>query len=469
MSALSTAASRPPIARGDHRVTLAALALSAIVYGLLQCFAIPALPEIERVLHASPNSASWVLTAFLISASVATPVLGRLGDMYGKERVLVIALLALCVGAAMSALAHSMSVLVAGRVLQGVSGGFFPLAFAIIRDEFPRDRVASGLGLMASLLGVGSGAGVVLAGPIVEGLGYQWLFWIPLIGAAVAAVATFALVPESPVKAGGRVDWIGGALMSLGLIALLLAVSRTTTWGWVSARTLGLAAVGLAGLVAWVAVDVRIRDPLVDMRMLRIRGVWTTNVVALLVGVGMFAAFILVPEFVQEPRSTGYGFGASITGGGIYLLPMTTMLLVVGSQAGRFERRIGPRATLIGAAVVSALAWLLLVVAHDQPWQIYLASGLVGIGNGLAFSAMPILITASVRQDETGVANGMNNVMRTIGGAIGGQIAATFLAHDLVRGMPAEHGYQLAFLMGAVALLVAVAVSLAVPTRIRPR
>ncbi|MFL5843528.1 MAG: MFS transporter [Solirubrobacteraceae bacterium] len=446
-----------------HRLTLFALSLSAIAYGLLQCFAIPALPEIQREFGASANAVSWVLTGFLLSATIATPILGRLGDMFGKERMLLITLGILAIGTAMSALASSMTMLLAGRVVQGVIGGFFPLAFAIIRDELPPGSVAGSLGFMSALPGIGSGVGLVLAGAIVNGLGYTWLFWIPLIVVAAAALATWAFVPESPVKTLGRVDWRGAVLLSAGLVAVLLAVSRTTKWGWGSPRTLALAGAGALILWAWVAVERRHPDPLVDIAMLRRRAMWAANLVTLLIGVSMYAAFILLPQFVQEPESTGFGFGATITQAGLFILPMPMMLLVTGLGTSWLDRRLGSKRSLLLAAVLSSSCWGLLVVAHDAGWQIAVAAGLAGMGNGIALGALPILVTRSVPQSQTGVANGMNNVMRTMGGAIGGQVAATLIAHSLVAGHPSEHGYALAFGAGAVAVTLAIVATAAIP------
>jgi MFS family permease len=449
--------------RGDYRLTMLALSLSMIVYGLLQCFAIPALPAIQRDLGASANAVSWVLTAFLISGSVATPILGRLGDMYGKERMLLVALTILAFGTLVSALAGSITVLLVGRALQGVSGGFFPLAFGIIRDEFPTAKVTPGLGVASSLLGVGSAVGLVLAGPIVSALGYRWLFWIPLIVTMLAAAATWALVPESPVKTMGRVDWLGGVFLSSGLAILLVAVSRTTTWGWGSPRTLGLAMAGAALLVVWVRAENRHPDPLVNMRMLRSRPIWTANATTALIGVGMYAAFILLPQYSQEPR--GVGFGASVTQAGIYILPMPVMLLLTGMRVSWFDRRLGPRLSLLAATVLSGACWVVLLIGHSQPWEIALAAGLCGAGNGIAWATLPILITANVPPEQTGVANGMNNVMRMIGGAVGGQVAATFIAKSVVDGHPTGHGYELAFAMGAIALALAFVPAVAVPRR----
>jgi EmrB/QacA subfamily drug resistance transporter len=451
--------------RAHYNLTFWVLAIGAIAYALLQSLVVPALPDIQKELHTSETSVSWVLTAYLLSASVGTPIIGRLGDMYGKERVLLIVLVMLAVGTLMSAVATSMPLLLAGRVVQGAGGGIFPLAFGIIRDEFPRERVAGGIGLMSSLLGIGGGAGVVLAGPIVQNLSYHWLFYIPLLFIVVAAIATHFFVPESPVKTPGRVNWLAAGLMSLGLVAVLVAVSQTIDWGWISAKTLGLIAFGSLVLVAWIVVEVRSETPLVDMKMMRIKGVWTTNAVAFLLGVGMYSSFILIPQFVQEPTSTGYGFGASVVASGLFLLPSTVAMVVVGQFAGRIEKRVGSKPPLIFGAAFSVASFLMLTFARSEKWEIYVAALLLGIGIGLAFAAMANLIVSNVRQDQTGVATGMNTVMRTLGGALGGQIAATFLANDLVNDMPTNHAYGLAFGMCTIALMIGLAVCFLIPKR----
>src|SRR5947209_10234357 len=324
-------------ARRHYKVTFALLAAAAVSYALLQSLVAPALPDIQHALHTSVDSVSWVLTAYLLSASIATPLIGRLGDMYGKERLLVAVLVLLCVGTTVSALATSLTVMLVGRVLQGAAGGIFPLAFGIIRDEFPRDRVAGAVGLMSALAGVGGGAGVVLAGPIVQGLDYHWLFWLPLVVLVPATIAVHLFVPESPVRVPGRINWSGAALMSAGLALVLLAVSEAPAWGWLSRRTLGALALGALLLVAWVRSEMRSDHPLVDMRMMRIRGVWTTNTVAALLGFGMYASFLLLPEYVETPTRAGYGFGSSVTGAGLFLAPSTLAMLLAGAQTGRLE------------------------------------------------------------------------------------------------------------------------------------
>jgi MFS family permease len=393
-------------------------------------------------------------------------VIGRLGDMYGKERLLVIVLALLSVGTVVSALSTTLAVMLVGRVIQGAAGGVFPLAFGIIRDEFPRERVAAGIGLMSALLGVGGGAGLVLAGPIIESLSYHYLFWLPLIPIVAATVLVHIFVPESPIRVPGRVNWTGAALMSLGLTAVLVAVSQTATWAWLSAKTIGCIALGLVLLGLWVRSETRSSHPLVDMRMMRIRGVWTTNVVALLLGFGMYSSFILLPQFVETPTHAGYGFGATVTEAGLFMLPSTIAMLLVGSQTGRLEKRFGSKPPLLAGGVLTMISFMLLAVSRDERWQIYVAAALLGSGIGLAFAAMANLIIENVGPEQTGVATGMNTVTRTVGGSFGGAAVGSLLAGSVAaNGFPSASGYTAAFVLCATALGIGVVVGLRIPQR----
>jgi EmrB/QacA subfamily drug resistance transporter len=447
-------------------LTFVVLALGGISYALLQSLVAPALPDIQHALHTSENSVSWILTAYLLSASVATPLIGRLGDMYGKERLLMIVLLLLSVGTLVSALASSLPLMLVGRVIQGAAGGIFPLAFGIIRDEFPRERVAAAIGLMSALLGVGGGAGVVLAGPIVDHLSFHYLFWLPLIPVIIATAATHLFVPESPIRVPGRVNWAGAALMSVGLAAVLVAVSETANWHWLSAKTLGCIAGGLALLALWVRSESRSDHPLVDMKMMRIRGVWTTNAVALLLGFGMYSSFILLPQLVETPTRAGYGFGASVTQAGLFMVPSTLAMLIVGSQTGRLEKLFGSKPPLLAGGVLALVSFLMLAFTRGERWEIYVAAALLGSGIGLAFAAMANLIIENVGPEQTGVATGMNTVTRTVGGGFGGAATASVIAGTVgVSGYPSAHGYTAAFTLCAIALAVGVVVGLGIPQR----
>jgi EmrB/QacA subfamily drug resistance transporter len=444
--------------RQHYGLTLAVLAVAGLSFALLQTMVAPALPAIQAEYGASTPAVTWVLTIYLLTASIFTPVLGRLGDMFGKERLLVIVLLVLGAGTLIAALSTSLAMLIAGRAVQGAGGAIFPLAFGIIRDEFPRERVGSGIGLISATFGIGGGAGLVLSGVIVDHLHYTWIFWLSLLVIAGAVVATHFFVPESPIKTPARIDWGGAALMSVGLSAVLLAVSQGNSWGWGSPRVLGLVAAGAVVLVVWARYELRVPQPLVDMRMMRLRGVWTTNVTALMVGFGMFGSFLLVPQFVEMPESAGFGFGASVTEAGLYLLPSAAVMLVAGPMAGWLGNRLGSRTPLLIGIALVATGFVQLALLHDDPWHILLNSVLTGAGIGLAFASMATLIVEAVPQTQTGVATGMNTIMRSIGGALGAQIAAS-----IVGAHADEAHFVAAFLVSAGGLVLAFLAALVIP------
>src|SRR5690242_17957415 len=290
---------------------------------------IPALPTLQHDLHTTTTWVTWVLTVFLLVASVATPILGKLGDQYGKEHVLVIALLIFLAGSIGAALAWNIWSLIAWRALQGAGSAVFPLSFGIIRDEFPREKVGVAIGLISAVFGIGGGLGIVLSGLIVDHLSWRWIFVVGAVNIAAAAVLVHRYVPESPIKTPSRVDFVGATLLSGGLICLLVALTEGEDWGWTSARTLGLGAVSVLFFLAWVLAELRVDEPLVDMRMMAGRQVLFTNLTALVAGFAMFGTFVLVPNFVQTPqglpagvqRLVDYGFHAGATKAGPFLLP----------------------------------------------------------------------------------------------------------------------------------------------------
>ena len=451
--------------RQNANLTLAVLALGGFSYAVLQSLIIPAIPGIAHDLHTSDQSASWLLSGPLLATSVVTPIAGRLGDMFGKERMMFWSLVLLALGTVAAGLSSDILQLDVARVIQGASGGIFPLAFGIIRDEFPRERVAGGIGLVSSILGIGGGFGILLGGVILEHLGWQWLFWAPLPVIVFATALTYFYVPESPMRTPAKINWVAALLMSIGFSAILIAISEATAWSWGSAKTLGLIVFGLVVCALWVYWEFRSDTPLVDMRMMRIRPVWTTNLAAALLGGGMYAAFIIVPQFVTEPKSTGFGFGASTVGSGFFLLPTTLLMLAMSLQAGRLAHRFGSKPSLVAGTIASAVAFILLVLAHSAPIYFYVSMGLLGFGIGLAFSALGNLIVEAVPPNQTGVASGMNTVMRTLGGALGAQVAATFIADHVRAGVPLVSGFTLAFAFCAGSLIVGVIASLAVPGR----
>ena len=360
-------------------------------------------------------------------------------------------------------MSHSLTVLIVARVIQGAGGGIFPLSFGIIRDEFPPERVPGSIGFISAILGTGGAVGIVLGALVVEHLGWEWVFWLTLPIALGATVATWRLIPESPVVSPGRINWLAAALMSAGISLVLIGISRATAWGWGSARVLGLLAAGLVLCAVWVAVESRSAEPLIDMAMMRARGVWTANLVAFLLGAGLYSSFLIIPQFAQFQTPAFRRLGR----------PVRPLPAPLDDRRGRRRARSPGRSRAGSARRARRSPARRSPEPHSASspsargsWQLLVASALMGIGIGLAFSALGNLIVEAVDPHQTGAAGGMNTVMRTIGGAFGGQLAATFIAaHTLANGDPALAGFADAFAMAAGFLAVCTVAALLVPRR----
>ncbi|WP_205717448.1 MFS transporter [Actinomadura soli] len=446
-------------------MTFLVLAAGSGAFAMLQSLVTPVLPTIQAQLHTSQSTVTWVMTANLLSAAVFTPILGRAGDAFGKRRALVAVLVVLAAGCLLAALAPNIGVLLAARAVQGAAGAVFPLSYGIIRDRFPRERVAVGVGGISAVIAAGGGVGIVLAGPIVQALGYAWLFWLPMILAGLAALAAYLLIPSSTTSQAAHFSWPAAVLLSAWLVSLLLAVSKGPEWGWTSPAVLGLLLAAVTILAVWIVTELRSAHPLIDMRMMRLTPVWTTNLVALLFGAGQFALFAFLPQFVQTPAGAGYGFGSTVTEAGLLLLPMLVTMFVAGLVSGPIERAVSSKLQLAAGSALSLTAFAALALTHSAQWQVAAAAALSGAGLGLAMSSMANLIVTSVPADQTGAASGMNANIRTIGGAIGTAIVGSIItAAPQPTGLPRESGYTSAFLLLAAISTAAVAAALLIPS-----
>ena len=451
--------------RPHPRRTLLVLTLPALSFSLAQTMLVPAFGDLVTELHSSVGAVTWLLTGYLVAAAVFTPLVGRLGDMFGKRLMLVLSLVAFTLGSVVSALGHDVGVVVAGRVVQGIAGGLFPLCFGIIRDEFPREKVAGSVGLISATIGIGGGAGLLLGGVLVDAFGYASIFWLGAACSLVSLVMIALLVPESEVRMAGKVDLRGAAVLGAGLVLVLVAVSQGHSWGWVSPRTLATAVAGLAVLVLWVPLQRRTADPLVDMTVLSGRPVLLTNLSTLLVGFGMFGAYVLIPQVVEAPTSTGYGLGASATHAGLLMLPGSLAMLVFGPMSGALGSRFGHRVSLATGAALSAVGLGLLAAFHSSGPAVLGEFFVVSAGIGFAFAAMPNLILAAVPASQTGQATGFNAVVRSVGSSVGTQVAAVVVVASAATGslVPRDSGYVAAFAMCAGVAVVAAVVAILVP------
>jgi MFS family permease len=425
------------------------------------------MPALVRSLGASPLAVSWLLTAYLVAASVATPLVGRLGDLLGRGRVLTMVMAVFCAGSVMCALGDSLGLLVAGRVLQGVAGGVFPLAYGIIRDTFPADTRMRAIGSLSVSLGVGAALGPAVAGIIVDHAGPAAIFWAGMLG-AVPALCAGRLLRELPGRSGTPIDWSGAAVLAGALTALLVLMTQGQQLGWTSATALALlaAAAGLFGW--WVTIEGRRPAPLVDLGMLRGRTVALTNVAALCVGCGIFMAYVPLAAIAQAPTSTGYGLGISVAASGALLIPHGAVQIVFGPWAGSLCGRVGSRAILLAGACINTATMALIAAFHDSVASLLLAGAVLGLGQALALTAMANLVVAAVPAHDVGIATGINMVMRTVGMALGSALSAAILADSTGSTFPSDHAYVAAFAVAACVTAGAVACALAIPRLPRP-
>jgi MFS family permease len=448
-----------------------ALAIAGLVVSIMQTLVLPLLPRLVLAFHTSVSAVTWVFTATLLAGAVATPLLSRLGDMYGKKRMLVLAMALLVAGSLLCAVSGSLGVLIAGRALQGVSTAVIPLAIGTIRDVFPRERVMTAIGIVSATLGVGGSAGMLLTGIIAAHTSsYHPIFWVAAGAGALGLVLVAVAAPDTGNRAGGRPDLPGAVSLAAWLVCLLLALSEGGAWGWRSSRIIGLFAAAAVACALWAWIETRARDPLVRLPLLAGPRSLSANLASVLLGFAMFAGFILVSDFVQTPRGQfGYGLSGSVLDVGLYLLPGTVAMLAFSTLAGRFEARIGAAWTLAAGSALICVAFGWLTVASAHVYDILIFSVLQGIGFGIAYAALGTVAVQHVPMDSSAIASGINSLVRTTGGSVGTAVTATVLTSYLIprTTLPALHGYVLSFLITAIAAALAAAVAAAHALRYR--
>ena len=453
-------------------IVVAVLASCGLVASFMQTLVIPLIPSLPDILNTDAADASWVITVTLLAASVIMPVSGRLGDLYGKRLVLLVSLGVLVVGSIVSALATSLLPMVLGRGLQGCAMGVIPLGISIMRDILPADRIGSAIAMMSATLGVGGATGLPVSAVIAQSSSWRVLFWLSAGLAVACLLLLWRVVPDSPVRAAGRFDGLGAVGLAVGLVSLLLAITKGGTWGWASPVTLGLFGGAVVVFLVWGFYQLRVRHPLVDLRVSARRPVLFTNVASVLVGFALYSGSLVLPQLLQAPLDTGYGLGQSMVATGLWMAPGGLVMMALSPVSARLSRKKGPKTTLMVGGGVIAVGYLLSTLLLHNAVEVMIATVIVSGGVGIAYAAMPGLIMGSVPLHETASANGLNSLMRSVGTSVSSAVMATLLAHMTftvgTRTVPSLAGFRVAFLIAAGAAAVGVLVTLLVP-RVRDR
>ena len=464
-----TASEGKPTSQRRRQLIFGVLAAGTLLYTASLALITPVLTQVRDNLDTSQDGATWVLTAYLISSAALTPICGRMGDIVGRKRMLVIALTVSTLGLVIAALSTSLAPMLVGRVIQGAGGGIVPLAFGIMRDALPRERIGRAVSVLTSMTAAGAALGVVLAGPIVEGLGYHWLFWLPGIGSALTTVAAAVVISGPRERAAGAIAWPAALLLSSWLVALLVAISQGPRLGWSAPAVVACVAVSVVFCGWWIRVELLAHAPLIDLRMLRAPTVWTVNLVAFLSGSAMFASMAFTTQLTQTPSSEGYGFGLSLTMAGVVQLPTSVAGFVLAVLISRLVPPLDPKWIAVAAVVMLGCGLLGLAFFHDEIWHICIANALTGGGLGAVAACQATLISTVVEPHETGAANGIIMTIRVIGGTIGTAVMSSILAAHVAEGaiVPDEPGYTVGFLVIAVTSSAAVVAALCIPSAAR--
>ena len=459
------------VAGGRATFWLLLVGLGALVVSLSQSLLIPVLADLPEQLGSDAATVQWLLTSTLLVGAVAVPLLGRLGDMWGKRLMLLVAIGAMAVGSLITAVSDNVAVLIVGRAVQGVSAGAIPLGISLLATLLPRKRRAAAMATISAMLGVGGALGLPLAGLIAEHGDFHTLFWVTTVGAVVAFAGIALFVPEAHDRTGGRVDIVGGLLLAGALITLLLPLSEGSVWGWSSPAVIWLLAACAALVAAFGWWEARHDEPLVDLASLSRRPILLTNIASLFIGFALFASLIGTATYVEMPHETGYGFGTSPLGAGMTMLPSGLAMLVFAPVAARLINSIGAARTLAAGAFIVAIGWVLRVAMHAELWQVVVGSAVVGIGTGIGYAAMPALISANTPHHELASANGVNTVVRSLGSslasAVGGAILASFTLTLGPAELPSLTAYRVLFAICGAAALVAAILALLMPGRSR--
>ncbi|WP_371552160.1 MFS transporter [Streptomyces sp. NBC_00554] len=448
------------------------LAFAGIVAALTQTLVVPLIGELPTMFDTSPSNASWVITATLLAAAVATPVAGRLGDMYGKRRMLLASLVPLILGSVVCALSSSVVPMIAGRGLQGLGMGVVPLGISLLRDVVPAEKLGSSIAIMSASMGVGGALGLPFSAAIAENASWRVLFWVvAALALAVGTLIAFFVPAGRENSSSGSFDGLGAIGLGAVLVCLLLGVSKGADWGWGSGTTLGLLGSAIVLLLAWGRWELRTGEPLVDLRVTARPQVLMTNAASILVGFAMYAQSLVVPQLLQLPEATGYGLGQSMLAMGLWMAPAGLMMMVMSPIGAKLSAAKGPKVTLSVGSLIIAVGYgiSLPLMSTGSTWGLLVVTIVCNTGVGFAYGAMPALIMSAVPQSETASANSFNTLMRSIGSSVSAAVIAVVLAQMTTDfggyALPSEDGFRVAMLIGCGVGLGAAILAFFIPVR----
>jgi MFS family permease len=373
-------------------------------------------------------------------------------------------------GCVLSAVATSFVVLVVGRGLQGVGLGLLPVNMAIARRNLDRERSGRAIATLSVSTAIGAGLGYPLTALVAQEFGVHAAYWFGAIVVTCALACSLAVLPLRTPAVPVSFDVLGAVLLSLAVTGVSVALSEGGNWGWTSARTLGTVITCIILLAAWVPHELRAGHPLVNLHHLANRSVLMADIAGFLMSVSMYLVVPIVVEFVQIPPSTGFGFGASVLVSGFVLTPLSLGTFLASRLLVPFERRFGVRSMIPVGALVFGSASTYFALDHGSLWQAFVTMGIIGLGIGFTFAAMPGFIVRAVPKAETGSATGFYQVLRNIGLSVGSAFGAAVLLGYTPHGatFPDLGGFRVALLLSTALTVLTAVLAFVLPGRAAP-
>ncbi|MGZ7201336.1 MAG: MFS transporter, partial [Halobacteriota archaeon] len=447
---------------GGGRILLI-LSLTGLMVSFSESMLIPALPVLQSEFKTTEAIISWVPAIYLLVGSLTTPSFGKLGDTYGKKKLLLTALIFYTIAVIGNGFAWSIESLLAFRAVQGVGLGMFPLAFALIRDEFPKERVATATGIVSAMFAVGATIGLVGGGWITQTFSWQTNYHLLAPVAVIVTLLVAWVVPESPLRTPSRLDAWGILLLGIAIIGFLVPLTQGGVWGWGSPYTLGLFAIGILATIALVYAELHVREPLIDFALKGVRYVLETNFIMFIAGFAMFLAYLAIVYLTRTPPPVGFGldtFQAALS-----FVPAGLVLLIAGPLFGRIVNRRGAKNALLLAAVIVAVSFGFFILFNASLVEIVIGTMILFVGvGGIFVSAINVLILY-VPPSKTGAETALNTIFRFIGGAVGTAVAGellTLYAAPITVAVPGGTAVVLAPTTQAFAYIAVVALGLSI-------
>ena len=425
----------------------------------MQTLVVPIQNHLPNLVGAPRSATAWVLTIALLTAAVTTPIAGRLGDIFGKRRVALVLVMTLTVGSVIAALSEGLTWLLIGRGLQGASLGLLAVATAIVGDIRDQRKRIGGIAVISASLGFGGALGLPVSAVIVELGDWKMLFWV----SAVLGIVNFALLAAVvPHSSGSRqpVDIPGAIGLSIGLALILIAISQGPVWGWIAPLTLGMLAAGVVVLLIWGVYELRIPVPLIDLRQLSQRPLLLVNLSTISFGFAFFVSEVAFLQLLELPADSDAGLGLTMFWGSMALVPGALAMVAVAPLATRIISRLGGRAAGIMGGAIAMLAYVLVVIWHDEVWHIVVWNTVLLVGIAIGYAAIPTMVMAQVPLADTGAANGVNALLRSVGTSSGATVTGMILASSSIavagEQVPQDSGFTLSFILGIVASAITV-------------